>query len=148
MPIIELDTLWAALSPNERFHDTAAQVLHLVRDGRIKNVTIDAIALHELELTLKTGKIKVNNERATLKDLIEIFEDITSLLDLYGIDVRPFSCATVIQAGKLRSQYEISFYDSHHAAAGLLYDKKILSFDKVYDQINTLKRIDPRRINQ
>ncbi|NIQ06072.1 MAG: PIN domain-containing protein [Candidatus Korarchaeota archaeon] len=147
MPIIEVDTLWAALSPNEQFHKVAAKVLRQVKKGSIKNTAIDAIALHELELTLKAGKIKVKNERATLEDLIEIFEDITSLLDVYGIDVLPFSCEAVIKAGKLRLQYAISFYDSHHAAAALLHDARILAFDTVYDQISELKRIDPRTMN-
>lgn len=144
MPIIELDTLWAAFSPNERFHNVAARMLRQVKEGRIKNTAIDAIALHELELTLKAGKIKVKHEHATPEDLIEIFEDISSLLDVYRVDVLPLSCETVMKAGKLRLQYEISFYDSHHAAAALLHDARIFSFDTVYDQIDELKRIDPR----
>lgn len=43
----------------------------------------------------------------------------------------------------LRKRYQLTYFDSLHAATAILYDGRIISTDKVYMEIKELKAIDP-----
>lgn len=43
----------------------------------------------------------------------------------------------------LRNSLGMSFFDSHYAAAALSLDREIIPFDKAYDRVPGLSRIDP-----
>ena len=49
------------------------------------------------------------------------------------------------RAASLRIKYNLSFFDSFHAATAMsLLDSAIISFDQIYDLVEGLNRIDPR----
>lgn len=107
------------------------------------DVKVDSLALHELELNLKTGNILINGRKATLGDIAKFFTDLNRLLSLYHMEILPLTCAEIVKAADLRAKHELSFYDSHHASSAMLYDSKIISTDTTYDKIEDLTRIDP-----
>lgn len=43
----------------------------------------------------------------------------------------------------LRQTLGLSFFDSHYAATALNLDGKIISFDRAYDRVPGLTRIEP-----
>lgn len=106
-------------------------------------VKVCSLALHELELNLKTGNILVEGRRATLEDIAKFFTDLGRLLSLYNLSVFPLTCEQIAKAANLRKKYNLTFHDSHHAASAILYDSEIISTDNTYDSVLVLKRVDP-----
>ncbi len=99
--------------------------------------------MHELELNLKTGNILIEERRATLEDIAKFFTDLSQLLSLYKLSIFPLTCEQIAKAANLRKKYNLTFYDSHHAASAILYDSRIISTDNTYDSVIGLKRINP-----
>ena len=99
--------------------------------------------MHELELNLKTGNILIEERRATLEDIAKFFTDLSQLLSLYKLSTFPLTCEQIAKAANLRKKYNLTFYDSHHAASAILYDSRIISTDNTYDSVIGLKRINP-----
>ena len=46
----------------------------------------------------------------------------------------------------LRRTFDLTFFDSHYAATALSLDRKIISFDRSYDKVHGLTRIEPATI--
>lgn len=92
---------------------------------------------------MKTGNILIEERRATLEDIAKFFTDLSQLLYLYKLSVFPLTCEQIAKAANLRKKYNLTFYDSHHAASAMLYDSKIISTDNTYDSVIGLKRINP-----
>ncbi len=144
MPLIETDLLYAAMDKSDHHHKVAKQIFSLIKDREIRETALSSLSLHELELNLKAGNILIRSKVATPKDTILFFKKINDLLKVYSIKLLPLTCNQIIKATELRKKHkELTFYDSHHAAAAILHDKKIISTDKVYDKIKGLQRIDP-----
>lgn len=146
MPILEVDLLYAALDPEDKHHEVAGRLLKRIKEGHEVGIKVDALALHELELNLKVGNILIEGRKATLEDIAKFFRDLSQLLSLYNINICPLTCEQIAKAADLRSSYNLTFYDSHHASSALLYDSKITSTDERYDHIKDLIRIDPYTI--
>ena len=102
--------------------------------------------MHELELNLKAGNILIEERRTTLEDIAKFFTDLSRLLSLYDLNIFPLTCEQIAKAANLRKKYNLTFYDSHHAASAMLYDSKIISTDNTYDSVVDLKRINPYSI--
>ncbi len=51
--------------------------------------------------------------------------------------------AILSQTIDLLRKYTVSFIDAYTAAAAMLSDKTVLSFDRDFDKITTIKRIEP-----
>jgi len=117
--------------------------LNLIQKRRLPDIKVDSLALHELELNLKTGNILIDDGKATPKDIAKFFMDLNRLLFLYHMEILPLTCTQIAKAADLRAKHKLSFYDSHHASSALLHDSKIISTDTAYDKIEDLTRIDP-----
>ncbi len=148
MPILEVDLLYAAMDTEDRHNKIAEKVLKLIRDKILVNVKVDSLALHELELNLKSGNILIERKQATNGQIATFFRELDRLLTLYGADAFPLTCEEISKAAQLREDHDLTFYDSHHASAALLFDSKIISIDKAYDGVKRLRRIDPYKISQ
>ena len=95
---------------------------------------------------MKAGNILIEERKATLEDITKFFTDLSRLLALYDLNIFPLTCEQVAKAANLRKKYNLTLYDSHHAASAMLYDSKIISTDNTYDSIVGLERIDPYSI--
>ncbi|MDH5266090.1 MAG: PIN domain-containing protein [Candidatus Bathyarchaeota archaeon] len=143
---MEADLLYASLDPKDDHHQVARKLLSLAKRKRLADVKIDSLALHELELNLKTGNILIEKRKATLEDIAKFFTDLSQLLSLYKLSVYPLTCQQIAKAANLRKKHNLTFYDSHHAASAMLYDSKIISTDNTYDSVIGLKRLNPYSI--
>lgn len=114
-----------------------------IKKGKVSNVRVDSLALHELEINLKAGNILIEGRRATPRDIAKFFTDLSRLLSLYNMEIFPLTCIQIAKAADLRDKHKLTFYDSHHASSAMLYDSKIISTDNTYDGIEDLTRIDP-----
>jgi predicted nucleic acid-binding protein len=86
-------------------------------------------------------------------DLIET-DILYALMDIkdahalkqHGIILESIDCEDFVISAHLRSEHNLSFFDSHYAAYVKRTKGRIISMDKAYDQISEIIRIDPRSL--
>ena len=114
--------------------------------GELSTPALTPFAIQELELAVRARKIlphgKVANNETEVTSYIN---EICQAMDFYGIEVLSVRCDLIAKAAEIREKYGLSYYDSHHAAAALSYDKEIVSTDRQYDKVEGLRRIDPSK---
>lgn len=104
-----------------------------IKISKIKNRKTSVLALIEAELVLarEFGRkeiFKINQIKNYKIKILDLNEKIFNL------------------SNKLLKQYNINIFDSLHAAICLENKEKILSTDHIFDVIENLERVDPRRI--
>ena len=128
MFLIELDLLIAFSSKADRLHTSAGIILEAVENNTIQNVRVATSALLEYSLVLKSKKVKE----------IDVQETLIAWQNYPNLGSLPISPITLIEAAKLRSDYQVSFFDSLHAATAIVYAAVIISTDAVYSKIRRL----------
>ncbi len=76
----------------------------------------------------------------------KICEDIEAFTQIRNIKEIPLTSKILIEASKIRRLYSLTYFDSLHAASALAYDETIISSDKAYRKIPTLRALDPHQI--
>jgi len=71
----------------------------------------------------------------------EIRNDLNNFRDMPNLDEAPLTLDILIKASELREKYNLSFFDSLHAATALPSDKVIISMDPDYGRIRELRTI-------
>jgi predicted nucleic acid-binding protein len=134
--IIELDSLIAYVNRRDKYHRVISKLFDRVAAGELKNVKVATSAYLEYSLLLKSRGYSEDDIR---KDLL-LFKDFPNL------DEAPLTLEVLIKASELREMYDISFFDSLHAATALLFDGVIASMDKAYTSIKGLKVVLPTEV--
>ena len=95
----------------------------------------------ELDLLIRSGRVEVRDEK-------RFFSALGNLLELAGLRALAPSARYHARAAELRARYpSLTFFDSLHAAVSLEEGFRIVSYDKVYDEIEGLVRVDPRTLS-
>lgn len=95
-----------------------------------------------ISLTIVEAELVTEREMGR-KDSIEIADKVHKL----KIRVEPLTDKIIVKSNELRKKYEnLNIFDSMHAAACLMLKENIISTDHVFDQIEGVKRIDPREL--
>ena len=136
MPIIELDLLIAFINKADKHHSIADKIFQKIKNNKLKNIHIAVSALLEYELVHKSKGYKED----------EIKEDLKLFQKYPNLNEAPITTQTLIKAIELRKTYNLTYFDSLHAATAIQTDKKIISTDTIYDEIPQLKRINPYKI--
>ena len=131
MPLIENDVTFAFLNSLDSKFKSADRVFTKIRSGSLK-VSLSSVALVEMELVYRSE----GREDALLKDM-------AALASIPDAKFEPLTPDVVLSAVLLRQMFHLGFFDSHYAATALKVDGSIISFDKAYDHVKGLKRIDP-----
>jgi len=125
--------LLALISPEDRHH---ADVVRLL-DGLLGEVKISPYSLIELNLLLKSGEIIV-------KKVTDFYDALSELLKYREISTFPTKPEYHREAFKLRKKYEsLTYFDSLHAAVGIVENLEIVSYDRKYAEIIELKYSNP-----
>lgn len=130
MSLIETDMLLAVASVGDRHHEKAVKVVR----GAYGHLCISPYALIELDLLIQSGKIRVS-------DPLKFYEGLAELIDYYDLELlkpRPAYHATA--SNLRRGSIPLTFFDSLHAAVSIVEDSEMLSFDRIYDGIDGIKR--------
>ncbi len=138
MPVIELDMLLALVNRADKLHPVAARLFELIVAGEIKNVAIPVSAYIEYELVLRARGYSEESIRS----------DIDAFRRLSNIDEIPLTASILVEASKLRELYELTYFDSMHAASALAFDKSIISVDQAYRRVPQPKVINPAELVQ
>jgi len=134
LALIENDVIFAFLDKFDAKFRAADRVFNKIRSGSL-TVSMSSVALVEMELIYRSeGK-----EDALLKDM-------AALAAIPNATFEPLTPDVVLSAVFLRQTFPLGFFDSHYAATALKVDGTIISFDRAYDNVKGLKRIDPASI--
>jgi len=133
--LIETDVLVAAMDPEDPHHSEAIDVI-VVAD----NCFLSPYALMELDLLIRSGNIKVRNLQLFWRKLLDT-------LNHYSIYVAMPSPLHYAEAAKLRTLYELTYFDSLHAATAIIEGKPLVSFDeRAYSNVRNLRYVHPSRL--
>lgn len=147
LPVIEVDLLLAYLVAEDRHHAVASKYFSKLISGEFVRPILTPFALQELELGVRAQKILPHgNVLKNEMGIAAFMNEIREALDLYEIPIQPMQCGIFARAAEIRENYNLSYYDSHHASAALYHDSSIISTDRQYDRVKDLKRLDPSRL--
>jgi len=133
--LMENDVIFAYMNENDENHQVAEKIFQALKKGKLK-LDISGVTLLEMELIYKSQKLE---ER--------LLEVMSALLSLPNVNFIPLTPEIVITSVRLRQEFGLSFFDSHYTATALYLDGKIISFDKAYEDVPGLERIDPTSLN-
>lgn len=131
MPLLENDTLFAFLDRSDKKHGTASRMFSKLEKGELR-VDASSVSLVEMELVYMSEQ---KEER--------LLGDLAAVAALPNVNYLAFTPDLAVASAYIRSQQGLGFFDSHYAAAALQRDGKIISFDRAYDKVPGLTRIDP-----
>ena len=132
MPLVELDVLMAFLDSSDPGHEEASRVVELAASGKA-DVLLSPACLIEISLLYRTLGMDA-----------ELESDLRLLLSIFRGRVGPLGPVEALRAARIRREHGLTFFDSFHAASALsLPDQSIVSFDRAYDRVAGLRRIDP-----
>jgi len=134
MPLLENDVIFAFLNEFDSNHTIAERIFRKLRSGEA-TVEISSVSLLEMELIYRSEGM----EDKLLKDLAAI----AALPNVKYIALTP---DVAVASVYLRQTLNLTFFDSHYAAVALNLDRRILSFDRSYDRVKGLTRVDPATI--
>ena len=131
MPLLETDILVAAIDPEDPNHHVARRI---IEEGRVH---LSPYALIELDLLIRSNIIKV-------RDYSKFWSKIEELLKRFKIRMVKVRPLHFIKAYELRRNYELTYFDSLHAATAIIESLELISFDaKAYSTIRGLKYKHP-----
>ncbi|MFX1284772.1 MAG: type II toxin-antitoxin system VapC family toxin [Promethearchaeota archaeon] len=130
MPIIETDMIFAFLNTNDPHHKLASKLFTHIKSGY--EVGLPTSVLIEMELIYKS------NDRED--DLASHVANLVAIPNITSLALTP---KTILLSITLREEYNLSFFDSHHAATALENDGKIISTDQQFTKVSNLELIDP-----
>ena len=131
--MIETDILLALISPKDRHHTDAVTLL----DSLLGEVKISPYSLIELNLLLRSGEILV-------KDAPAFYDALSELLKYRKVSTFPVKPEYHREAFKLREKYRfLTYFDSLHAAVGIVENLEIVSYDREYAKLTELKYSHP-----
>ena len=131
MPLIENDVTFAFLNAADPKFKFADRVFNRIRSRSLK-VSLSSVALVEMELVYRSE----GREEGLLKDM-------AALASIPNAEFEPLTPDVALSAVYLRQTFHLGFFDSHYAATALKLDGRIISFDRAYDDVKGLIRIDP-----
>lgn len=128
MPIADTEFLFA-MSPNDRRHREAMEILSSMGDLKIPDTS-----LFEFQVVL----------RARNKKPSEIAKAILALKQIFGRRIKEAQTINMdlfIRQADIQEKYGLTYFDSLVAASALAIDETIVSDDRDFDRVDGLKRL-------
>ncbi len=129
--LVETDYLIGLLFKEDKLHSKIREIC------RQYIVYLSPYSLLELHLTIISGNIIIRN-------IESLFENCDKLLKRLEINCLPSNSMIHAISQRLRREYNLSLFDSLHAATSIYYKLPLLSSDKAYEGIKELTWIDLR----
>jgi predicted nucleic acid-binding protein len=143
--LVETDILYALMDVNDAHHKTAIKIFDLIKKKKL-TIRVNPLSLLELELLIRSGDILIDGKKASEHETKLWFDDFCIALKQHGIILESIECEDFVISAQLRSEHNLSFFDSHYAAYVKRTKSKIITMDKAYDRISEIERTDPRSI--
>jgi len=131
--LIETDILLALISTEDKHH---AEVINLL-DKLPRDIKISPYSLIELDLLLRSGEIIV-------KEVTTFYDALGALFEYREIGTFSTKPKYHCEAFGLRKKYaNLTYFDSLHAAVGMVENLELVSYDKEYGKVTELKHSYP-----
>ena len=125
----------ALISPEDRNHANVVRLL----DSLLGEVKISPYSLIELDLLLRSGEILV-------KEVTAFYDALNELLKYREVSTFPTKPEYHREAFKLREKYtSLTYFDSLHAAVGIVENLKMVSYDREYAKLTELEYSYPAK---
>ena len=131
MPLLENDVIFAYLNRGDPNHRIAEKIFAKLGKGTT-TVEVSGVSLVEMELVYKSEGLDAR-----------LLEDLSAVAALPDVEYAPLTPDIAVASVYLRNSTDLSFFDSHYAATALSLDRRIISFDRAYDGVPGLSRVDP-----
>ncbi|MEX2724044.1 MAG: PIN domain-containing protein [Candidatus Freyarchaeota archaeon] len=134
--IVETDIILALISREDKHHTEVVKLL----DKFAGEIQLSPYSLIELDLLLKSGEIIVAENKT-------FYSLVGKVLKYRQIGLSAIKPEYHGKAWELREKYnkELTYFDSLHAAVGLMENLELLSYDKKYAKIEGLKYAPPSK---
>ena len=101
------------------------------------DLNISPYSLIEFDLLLKSGEVIV-------REVTAFYDTLSDLFEYEGVGMLPTRPSYHREASKLRKKYEnLTYFDSLHAAVGIVENLELVSYDKEYAKVTELKHSHP-----
>lgn len=134
MPLLENDIIFAYLNEYDPNHLVAEKIFQKLEKGEIR-AEISSVSLVEMELIYRSERIEH-----------KLLEHLAAVAALPNVKYIALSPDIAVASVYLRQTLNLTFFDSHYAATALNMDRKIISFDKAYEKVSGLIRIEPESL--
>jgi len=134
MPLLENDVIFAFLNEYDPNHSVSEKIFRKIQSGDVK-VVISSVSLIEMELIYRTERMED-----------KLLKDLAAIAALPNVEYVALTPDIAVASAYLRQTINLTFFDSHYAAAALNLDGKIISFDQSYERVQGLTRVDPATI--
>lgn len=132
--LIETDLLLALISPGDRHHGEAKG---LFENAGVR-LCLSPYSLTELDLLIRAKEIMFTEAGL-------FYASLGNLLEYYDIGLPTPKPAYHGKAYELRSKHRgLTYFDSLHAAVGIVENLRLVSYDKEYAQVGGLKYSHPK----
>lgn len=133
MVVIETDLILALASKTDKHHKEAIDIVR-----NVKYLTLSPYTLIELDLLIRLNKLKVI--------LPDFYIALDQLVQFYNIGITQIKPVHIVIAQKLREAYNLTYFDSLHAAVAITENDVLLSYNQVYSKISELKYLHPSKM--
>ena len=132
MKLIETDLILSAVSREDKHHRTSVKLIEKLSG----ELVLSPYTLIELNLLLKIGKIVVTNVE-------DFYTHLDAFLNYWGIEVQALKVTYHKKAHQIREEYGLRYFDSLHAAVGIIEGLELVSYDRSYTKIPELAYSHP-----
>ena len=133
--LIETDILLALISREDKHHADAVTLL----DGVLSGSRLSPYALIELDLLLRSGEIIV-------REVMSFYTALSTFFKYRNIALLSAKPVYHGEAHELREKYKkLTYFDSLHAAVGIIENMELVSYDKGYRKVSELKYNHPSK---
>ncbi|WP_309493152.1 PIN domain-containing protein [Candidatus Hecatella orcuttiae] len=135
MILVETDVLLALVSKGDKHHGEAVRLLDMFEGETL----LSPYALVELNLLIRSGEVAVREVGA-------FYTALGNLLEYRAVDLLPSKPLYHAKAYELRRRYkQLTYFDSLHAAASIVEEAGLVSYDRTYTNIANLKYNHPAK---
>ncbi len=128
-----MDVLYACIKPEDWLKESARKIIAKINRQHLEAYT-NLASVVELEI--------VSSRDFDREFSLDIIEKLRAIGELR---LTPLTREILEAADRLRRTYNrLGIFDAIHAESASLGDQRIVSTDPIYDQIDGLKRLDPR----
>jgi len=130
MVIIETDIIIALASKEDKHHSEVVRFIEKVRP-----LKLSPYALIELDLLIKS--------KAIIARLPDFYDALNYLIYAYNITILNVNAKHFVIAYDLRNKYNLTYFDSLHAATAIESNEILVSYDKLYEKVRELRYTHP-----
>jgi len=132
LALVETDLILAAINTKDPKHREAEEVF----DKCLGKLILSPYSLIEIDLLLRSGSIVTS-------DVYGFWNGIGEMLVHYRVSMFYPKSKYHSLAYKIRLDYNLSYFDSLHAAIALCENIPIISYDKTYKRVKNLTYLHP-----